>query len=369
MEWYPPHSLKRVKWIHSNSFLLKHFPALTHLYFSDNYDEPLGPLPPKLVQLRFGALFSRPVPNSFPPLLTHLSFGITFTHSIHSFPPGLTHLEHLAFTISKHPPKFPLSLTHLTLGWEFLYVYPIFDTLPNLKYFRTTCIYPFQQIPDSFPAITHAIFVKEAPLLQTLPQTIRYLGLGREFNQPFDKLPRYLTHLIFLHRSCKIKNIANLPETLTHLTLPNASKQLNSIQLPNKLTHLDLGDYDKKVDLPQGLTHLIISGLCAKETGALPPNLTHLSLGGQHVSAEIPRKVTHLSAGRYPFPLDTLPKCLTQLALGRDHLANTLAAVPSHITYLSLHKAIPQQMIVGSNVIVEFHGFASKHFWNSRPFV
>uniref|UniRef100_A0A6C0C8N3 Uncharacterized protein n=1 Tax=viral metagenome TaxID=1070528 RepID=A0A6C0C8N3_9ZZZZ len=111
---------------------------VTHLTFSDNFDEPVNDIIPlKVTHLTFGRYFgefnNRPI-NKLPPAITHLTFGRYFNS-----PVELHHnITHLTFgACFDRLIELTSSITHLTLGLWFDkpdIVFP--QSLTHLIYFE-----------------------------------------------------------------------------------------------------------------------------------------------------------------------------------------------------------------------------------------
>jgi hypothetical protein len=107
-----------------------------------------------------------------------------------------------------------------------------------------------------------------------------------------------------------------LPENLTHLTFGFNFNQ--EIKLPPNLTHLTFGElFNQKVVLPSNLTHLTF-GYRFNQEIKLPPNLTHLTFGEEfNQKVELPNSIKYLNLNsNNKSVIDCLPDNLEELVLG-----------------------------------------------------
>lgn len=372
LHWYPSHSIKRVLWLcYNKDDILNHsFPALTHLSFTDNYNDPLGSLPLKLQQLHFGRCFNQPLPSPLPAQLTRLSFGEYYNKKLTSLPHNLTHLV-LGVQMSS-PPPLPPSITHLTIHSGYNPDIKL-DELVNLQLLHCPQIsQPIPGLKDKFPKLTHLIASYNfEPPLDTLPVNLKYLFLGSEFyEQKLDnQLPNSLTHLIF-PKICGYNHpIANLPHSLTHLVLP---LEFEIESLPPRLTHLYIGPIHLgRITFPPTLTHLTLGGDFNNINLTFPPSLTHLAVEGNFATKLVlAPSLTHFSAGEYPYSLDTLPETLTHLYLARPSIrpANLAIPVPDHVVYFSLPSSSTPRPPAPDSVTIAYHENGDRYFWKPRHF-
>lgn len=226
----------------------------------------------KLTHLNVGPWFRRDV--EFPSSLTHLVLGDGFERRIDNLPS----LTHLAITLhSGQHIKLPETLTHLRIdGCNY-------ESLLKLDRFQ------------------HAM----QNLLASLPLSLVYLSLRKNFNQNIDNLPLSLRHLIL--GDCFNEPVDNLPLNLTRLSI-GANFNQSVDHLPVGLTHLRIGANFDSVDclpvdhqanfnqpvncLPESLTHLFLHSDFNQPVNKLPKSLVHLSLG-----YDFNREVDHLPPG------------------------------------------------------------------------
>lgn len=143
-----------------------------------------------------------------------------------------------------------------------------------------------------------------------------------------------------------IKELQELPDTLTHLTFDDDFNQsLADVTLPPKITRLTFGlRFDQPLDcvhLPDTLTHLTFGDAFDQrlENATLPPMLTHLTFGYYFNRpldrVVLPPMLTHLKFGeRFDQSLDAVrfPSTLSLLTLHRKYNYNLL--------FVPLHSAI-----------------------------
>jgi hypothetical protein len=235
--------------------------SLKHLDFGGSFDQEVDDLrlPESLTVLRFGYDFNQPVEQlRLPSTLTHLGFSVQFNQSVEGLqlPSCLRTLEfHRMFKQPVNKLQMPSSLRLL----QFLHPLSQPIMLPN--------------------QLTHLRlgggFSKPIECLE-LPNTLRFLVLDW-INQPISqlRLPLGLTHLKLTSKIRHPIQQLQLPELLLHLEIEN--QPLDS--LPNTLIQLAM-QFDSRLQLPAGLTHLVIFGDCDHpiENLGLPSSLTHLRL-------------------------------------------------------------------------------------------
>ena len=94
---------------------------VTHIFFSDLFDELVGNfIPSTVTHVVFGDFFNQPVNGCIPTSVTHLTFKSCFNQFIdNSIPPSVTHLifgHRFNLPIKNN---IPSSVTHLTFGKNF----------------------------------------------------------------------------------------------------------------------------------------------------------------------------------------------------------------------------------------------------------
>ena len=320
MKWYPPASIKRLYWIssmhHNRDMLFQHFPSASHFTLSDNYGDPIGPIPLRMQQMNFGKVFNHPLPP-LPPQITHLIFGPYFNSEIHELPSGLTHLV-LGLFFCKSLPPLPQSIIHLTLKCGYVIHKPLATTpLPHLRYLNVMETSLDQPITDTlYPQLIHLMVGYNSSLeLVDLPSSLKYLHFSWCRHSLDGQLPEHLTHLIFSLHSRFNHPLTNLPCSLTHLVLPLGFNE--HIDPPTSLTHLHCDDtFNKAIKLPPLLTHLVL-GTLFRQPITLPNGLTHLTIKGFFIfdTADLPLTLTHLSVSEFHHSFHSLPHSLIYLAV------------------------------------------------------
>ena len=115
----------------------------------------------------------------------------------------------------------------------------ILSKIPDsIKYIKLNNNYnnPINYLPNS---ITHIIFGYEYNShVDNLPFSIEFLFFGKEFNKPIDNLPSCLKKLLFIAGGNFNQSLDNIPNLLEYLFLPiGYSFQLDN--LPNFLIELN----------------------------------------------------------------------------------------------------------------------------------
>eukprot|EP01112_Ceratiomyxa_fruticulosa_P011653 TRINITY_DN3181_c0_g1_i1.p1 TRINITY_DN3181_c0_g1~~TRINITY_DN3181_c0_g1_i1.p1 ORF type:complete len:371 (+),score=49.59 TRINITY_DN3181_c0_g1_i1:48-1160(+) len=167
---------------------------ITHLKFSNSFNQPIENLPRSVSHLTFGEKWDKPVEN-FPPNIIHLIFGQNFRHPVDGLLPQKIRYLTFGVCFNEDVKKLPLSVLDLKLGYFFNR--PL-DSLPlNLKYL---------EVGNFF----------DQPL-KKLPNSLTHLKLGFYYNHPLDALPANLTHLSLGSKFCK--PILRFPPKLSQLIL------------------------------------------------------------------------------------------------------------------------------------------------------
>lgn len=200
---------------------------------------------------------------------------------------------------------------------------------------------------------------KNTQMLKYLPNTIKFLKLGKSidipldnlnlynlehlilgdcYNYPLDNLPNKLKKIIFTPYSQFYQPLDNLPNSLTDLTLGLMfNHPLDN--LPQTLTHLTLGDYYNQPlnNLPQNLTHLILGYNYKQSIDNLPPNLIHLTLGYSFNKpiTNLPPTLTHLRINTFFRNNNSI---LIYSDLPNDLNDIFLTGIPDNITHLYLYE-------------------------------
>ena len=128
------------------------------------------------------------------------------------------------------------------------------------------------------------------------------------------------------------KNINNLPDSITHLTLGFKFNR-NIDKLPNSITHLILGEsFNKDVDkLPNSITHLVFGGLFNKNINNLPNSIMHLTLGYyfNHKIDNLPTSIISLTIGHdFDKISDNLPVTLKEIKVVREEQVKLIKKIP-----------------------------------------
>eukprot|EP00026_Physarum_polycephalum_P004780 Phypoly_transcript_04804.p1 GENE.Phypoly_transcript_04804~~Phypoly_transcript_04804.p1 ORF type:complete len:675 (-),score=118.40 Phypoly_transcript_04804:32-2056(-) len=332
------------------------FLCITHLAFSSNFLAPIPPL-------------------SLPNMVTHLVLSKDYTESLeHALPPGLRSLafhthnsyhERRSFEHEDVCGAMRSCMRYVICVEAFMLETFVLDTLsqgalscyshasmqPRMRFpltfmgthnhsdvtkkkgkFMESLHYNIAQLPAGLTHLTLPKFF-DTSLDNVLPSSLRYLSLGRYFNQPLNHLPQ-LTHLILgegyeqsiLHFPTSLQQLVIKPELrnqngkldlryLTQLTHIHFTSHHHSMcrviaYLPSSLVHISsapffwdcaLNIFTRAVTFSPfpNLTHL--RGLCTRYSDVLAftPALTHLIVKGSFdypvISHQIPDSVTHLS--------------------------------------------------------------------------
>ena len=136
--------IRKVRWIHDT--LPKAFPPnITHITFSQRFQQPVDNLPDSVTHLTFGREFNQPIDN-LPPSVTHLTFGTWFNQPVEQLPPNVTHLT-FGYWFNQPVDNLPSSITHITFGYRFNQ--PVHNLPPSLKRLEISKRYPHEvHVPE-----------------------------------------------------------------------------------------------------------------------------------------------------------------------------------------------------------------------------
>jgi len=212
----------------------------------------------------------------------------------------------------------PKYLTHLTVGNNFNY--PI-DNLPNSL--------TYLSIGNGF---NHPI--------DKLPKYLVYLKLGDEFNRPFNIFPQHLKTLIVGNKFDHSLNHI-ISKTLRYLTLGRDFNQDIALctSFPN-LEHIDFGYYYNKLltRWPKSLTYLKYGDGFNLDIDVYPENLKQFIVGYNYNRPlkNLPNSITDITFGRkYNRYIKKWPSNLQSLTLGARY-NQTLENLPSSMNYIKL---------------------------------
>lgn len=293
-------------------------PSVTHLTFSDTFNEPIHELPATLIQLDLGRYFNNHI-DSLPPSLAHLFFSSNYNHPLPVLPTSLTHLmlgERFTYPLD----TLPQSLVCLFLMGN--YFYPLNNLLP----LQTIAIFGYCDTTTLPPSITRIILPNWLPSPPLLP------NLTSVEWRAAPTLPVYYKR--FINSTIIDTKSINFPPSMTHLNMENLPFDLPII-VPF-LTHLTLSySYNQPLVLPASLTHFTAGGSFNKPLN-LPSNLLHLELGYAytHQIINFPTKLQYLKLGsNYQHHLDRLPASILHL-----HVDTQANSFPSSLIHLSIRE-------------------------------
>jgi hypothetical protein len=228
----------------------------------------------------------------------------------------------------------PNGVTHLSLICK--YNYPLNkNCIPKSIQRLVLCDYDFS-LNDCLPyGITHLVFVKSfnhslrsqlpkslislslsdnynTPLIAgDLPESLKYLTLGKNFDQIDSVLPDGLTHLIF--GTCYNKSIHQYPRALKELTFGHEyNKPLNA--LPASLICIKFGDnFNQPVDVLKNtnVRHVEFGNDFCQDITCLPLSCKLLHLGwefNEEIDLSAYNNLKAISfGGKFNKPIDKLP--------------------------------------------------------------
>jgi hypothetical protein len=182
--------------------------------------------------------------------------------------------------------------------------------------------------------------------INNLPNCLKYLELGHDFNQPINNLPNTLTYLVFGDSFNQL--IGNLPNSLTHLNVGfTFNKQI--LNLPKNIKHLELGyQFNQPIDyLPNSLTHLKVGFLFNQPIDNLQitfsPNknnfINRINKSWLSLKSYLPNNLISLTfftqTNVYTHKINILPKNLKSLKLPNE-FDKSLFYLPQNLTNLEL---------------------------------
>lgn len=335
-----------------NQALPKILPSLLHLTFGCEFNQPVDFLPPSLTHLRLRECFNQTI-DCLPNSLTHLHLGAAFNQQMEKFPTSLTHL-----TFEQSRLRWPLN--NLPSSLIMLQLFPTTPTqyIDYLPPYLSHLSCPFIAIKDhhTFPPSLTSLglgFLGQHSLLWTdqfassLPLTLLQLEISGKFNLAFFKLPPSITHFRFNSIDCIFNQLIDNLFSSTSIKYLQLGRNFNQLvtEIPSSITHLTFGfDFNHPIDnLPHSLTHLALGSRYNLPIDNLPPSLTHLSLGGQfnHPIDQLPPYLQVLSFIQHSMfnqPVDHLPPSLMHLKLGKSFDC-PLENLPLTLTHLTIERS------------------------------
>jgi len=281
-------------------------PSLTDLTLPDTFNEPIQSLPPNLTDLHLGDDFNHPLDDvAWPIQLKSLDLSFCWNQPVNhlKLPNSLIELRFGYMTSAFNQPIADL---HFPPNLETLTMYGGFNASEEMNQLnlRNTALTSFY------------IWRQDQPLLPFLPNTLRRLSVGSNFNHPIDAW--------------------HLPSSITQLELGDEFNQpLDGVTLPASLIKLKLGrSFNQPIEnikLPTNLHTFTITNCQFNhpiEALVLPPSLRVLNLSAI-------QNYTHpMSKLRLPPHLHSLslPSCMRTAAEGGCG-ALTLPTSLRHLTY------------------------------------
>lgn len=223
------------------------------LRLMNTFNYPIDNLPDSVIQLEISGKFNHPI-KKLPNNLTHLIFNSHIQNNMHceitSFPPNLINLQ---------LPDSKINLDNLP---------------PNLIHLNVGCsVDSLDKLPEK---ITHLTIRSNCPV-NNLPESVKYLEFGYNFNQPVDNLPRNIVKITFGGRFNQQVN--NLPANLIDLEFGLYFNQPID-NLPSNLKTLKLGNGFRKeiTSLPNTLEYISFDSCYLKKLDALPDTIKVIEL-------------------------------------------------------------------------------------------
>lgn len=301
--------------------------SLTTLIF-DKYsifNQPIDHLPASLTKLVLGDRFNKPI-DYLPKSVTHLTLEYDFNQPIDYLPPSLQTLV-LGDSFNQPIDELPTTLRKLHIGYEFNQpIDHLPSTLQQLKLDSS-----FNQPIDHLPASLQILRLELSPFnhgVDNLPTSLRYLELGMYFNQPLDNLPSSLLSLKLCCLGLSY-DLNNLPSSLRYLYV-HSMCTVKMDRLPNSLKFINFGRYyNQPIDkIPPSVDHIVL-GPRFTHFDTIPNTIKRLELNlyyycrpnkndryyttysyyGKTIIDKIPSSVNHLIIGRYNITKRLLDEC------------------------------------------------------------
>lgn len=230
-------------------------------------------IPSRIKVLRLMNTFNYPIDN-LPDSIIQLEISGKFNHTINRLPNNLTHLifnSHAHNDMQNEITNFPPNLINLQLPDNKINI----DNLPqNLIHLNVGCsVDSLDKLPEK---ITHLTIRSNCPV-DNLPESVKYLEFGYNFNQPVDNLPRNIVKLTFGGRFNQQVN--NLPYGLVDLEFGLYFNQ-SIDNLPCNVKTLKLGNGFKKeiTSLPVKLEYISFDSCYLHKLDALPDTIKVIEL-------------------------------------------------------------------------------------------
>jgi hypothetical protein len=254
--------------------------------------------------------------TELPKNLKYFSCSV-FTHLGHLFVPSLPEgLETLI--IEGHSniiQSFPSTLKHLTLTE---YYHPL-QHLPEGLESLTTSSNSISEFPSS---LKHITLYRFSGMLPRLPDGLISLTIQGDFNGEIEYLPSTLKHLRLL---CPFNKRLQFPKSLETLEIGGYNQPLDN--LPQGLKRLKLGyNFDHELDnLPDSIEEMHLGSRFDKIIYKLPRNLKEIDFGEafSQLPPEIPEGTEIITLNRYMKRFRRLPKTIRKIHY-RTHLRYTV---------------------------------------------
>jgi hypothetical protein len=263
------------------------FPNITHLTFSNDFDQPINNcIPDSVTHLTFGQNFNQSIKGCIPNSVTHLIFGSDFDKSIaQHIPDGVTHLTFGKYFTGSIENNLPKKLKSLTLGPHFPYTEKhIPESVTDLtlikinRYLANFCL---------LSSVTHltldvGLAFPGGSIKQIIPLSVIHLTLGGYFDHHLipNDIHESVTHLTFgEYFNQRISNC--IPRSVTHLTFGRDFNQYIKKSLPRSVTHLTFGrDFNQciKKSLPQSVTHVTFGHCFNQSIDTIPLSVIKIIL-------------------------------------------------------------------------------------------
>lgn len=375
-----------------NSKIIDNLPKkLINLTIDFNFGGSLDKLPDTLRSLTITKTYEQPL-DKLPENLQILNIFANYNQPIDKLPKGLTSIIFNNKSYSKNKNKIYLEnkdifnlyfkkIDNTQKDYSFqlnkIDLYPIkklngftksFSLTPNDKFQISTKInntkIPIPNSSLSYKTYEGCDFSQSIKSLENL-QNLKILVLKNTYhNDNVDNLPDQLRFLIFGYDFNK--SVDKLPSKLKYLEFGESFDQPID-KLPESLKYLILGKkFNRSVDnLPKNLKYLILGTNFNGSVDNLPENLTYLKIDNQlqnrfnllfkHPIDRLPMGLTHLylCIPYYEYQINNLPNYLEELQLPFWHqkISNLGINLKYIITYTTIKSILPDHLPYGCKTI------------------
>ncbi|AVG46708.1 F-box and FNIP repeat-containing [Acanthamoeba polyphaga mimivirus] len=288
--------------------------GVTHLTFGFDFNQNINDcIPNSIKSIKFGYHFNQDVTNCFPNTIQKITFDKSFNQNISN-----------CFKTNEDT-----KLIYLKFGDDFN---KIFDGKNMSKLESLFLGYYFNQEIINIPRCIKTLILPHHfnQKINIFPDTITYLVLGYNFQADLpDCLPKHLEHLK-IFSNCKIKK--PLPNSIKYLELLGQFNQPIDNILPQGIKKLQFGnEYNHPINncIPHGVTHLYFGIKYHNQNN-------EISKFNHSIKNSIPNTIIHLQlSDEFNQPInECLPNSIKNLFFGKNFNQPIIGCIPDSVENL-----------------------------------